>query len=110
MGRVLHRFSRSPHDLPIAGGWVLTIRACCSQNLASKLVVGSILFHLMANPGAEQFSSFVPKELAVALEQIRPLIGPKINVLRTANQTIDHRIALDPSFPRIIEESANIIG
>ena len=85
MGRILHRLRGRAENLPITGRRILASRACRGQNFASKLIVGRVLLDLVANPRAEQVGAFGPQELAIALEEIGPFIGPKINVLRAAN-------------------------
>src|SRR5690348_14232276 len=85
VSRIFHRLGGSADNFPIAAGGILSIRSRCSQNLSRKLIIRRVLFHLVANPGPESLGAFAAKILAVALKQVSPFVGPKIDVLRATN-------------------------
>src|SRR5437879_570770 len=55
MGGVFHRLGRSAENFPISGRRIVFSRAGRGENFASELVVRSIGFNLVTNPGTEQF-------------------------------------------------------
>src|SRR5262245_20346905 len=101
MSRVFHRLRGRAQDFPITGSRIFARRAGGDQNLSRELVVGSVLFDLAANPGAERLSAFSCEEFAVALEEIGPFVSPEINELRAADEMINDLVALHSCLTRV---------
>ena len=59
------------------------------QQRTHKLVVGHILRDALLNPLAINPHALLAQVLAVALEQVRPLIGPELNVVLVADEFVD---------------------
>src|SRR6185436_5740081 len=110
VGGIFHRFGWGAENFPITGFGMLAIGASGGEDFAGELVVGSILLDLGANPGAERFCAFGAEELAVALEEVRPFVGPKINELGTANQPVNDGVALGARFSLVVQKCADFFG
>ena len=108
--RILHRFGRGAQDFPIIGGRILAARARSGQDFPRELIVGRVLLQFLADPVPEQFRPFRAQKLAVALQQVRPLVRPEINVLRAADQAVHHGIPFGAGFACVIHECANLVG
>src|ERR1044071_1295663 len=107
---VLHRFGRRAKNLPIARCGILAIGPRRSQNFSSKLVVRRVLLDRVANPRAKALGALTAQELAVALKQVSPFIGPEIDVVGATNKTVHDGITFYSGLASIVEECPDIFG
>jgi len=110
VSRVLHRLRRRAEDLVIAGGGILAIGARRGEDLARERVVRRVGGDFRPDPFAELAGAVLAEELPVHLQQVGPLVGPVVDVVRRADQAVDHGVAFLADRPRVGEERAHLLG
>ena len=83
-----------------AGG-ILMVRSAGREDRVHELVVGRVFGDLFADPFAERYGSLGAEKLAIHLQQVRPLVGPVVDVLLAADEPVDHLVALDAHLARV---------
>src|SRR5262249_39663381 len=79
---------------PVVGRGVFGAAAVGGDQLTDKLVVGLVGGDAVAQPAVEAPSSLIAQVFELDLEQIAPLHGPEIGILRSCQKGVDHVGAL----------------
>ena len=59
VGGVFHGLRRRAEDLVVGGGGVFLVGTLGGEDVADEVVVGDVVFHLLADPVAEQLRAFL---------------------------------------------------
>src|SRR5690606_7578686 len=107
---VFHDVDRLAENLVVRGGRVFLVGTAGGDDVAHELIVGPVAGDLLANPAPERCRPLGAEELAVYLKQVGPLVGPVLDVVVAADESIDQFGPLGAAIAGISQEGSYVLG